>query len=107
MVTRKLDPGAIVLGTAIPLMRAEVRAVKRERAVARMGWERMVDDCVGIAWKGCTGINYSRHSWQNAGSRALGRKSRALILKTEGVYLSIDLKSIRIIGLDHWYAHLN
>lgn len=43
-MTRKLDPGAIVLGTAIPKMRAEVRAVKRERAVTRVYWERMVDD---------------------------------------------------------------
>lgn len=44
MVTRKLEPGAIVLGTAMPLMLAEVSAVKRERAVARKGWGRMVDD---------------------------------------------------------------
>lgn len=44
MVTRKLEPGAIVLGTAIPPMRAEARAVKRERVVAMMGWGRMVDD---------------------------------------------------------------
>ena len=43
-VTRKSEPGAIVLGTAMPLMRAEVRAVRRERAVARMRWVRMVDD---------------------------------------------------------------
>ena len=44
MVTRKLEPGAIVLGTAMPLILAEVRAVKRVRAVARKAWVRMVDD---------------------------------------------------------------
>ena len=42
MVTRKLEPGAMELGTAMPLMLAELRAVKRERAVARKGWGRMV-----------------------------------------------------------------
>ena len=42
MVTRKLEPGAMVLGTAMPLMLAELRVVKRERAVARRGWGRMV-----------------------------------------------------------------
>lgn len=44
MVTRKLEPGAIVLGTAMPLMLAEAKAVRRDRAVARKGWGRMVDD---------------------------------------------------------------
>ncbi len=44
MVTRKLEPGAIVLGTAMPLILAEVRAVRRVRAVARKAWVRMVDD---------------------------------------------------------------
>ncbi len=44
MVTRKLEPGAIVLGTAMPLILAEVRAVERVRAVARKAWVRMVDD---------------------------------------------------------------
>ena len=40
MVTRKSDPGAMVLGTAMPLMRAEAKAVKR--VAVRKGWRRMV-----------------------------------------------------------------
>lgn len=43
MVTRKLDPDAIVLGTAMPLMLAEVRAVNKGRGPARKFWGRMVD----------------------------------------------------------------
>ena len=42
MVTRKLEAGAMVLGTAMPLMLAEAKAVKRERVAARKGWGRMV-----------------------------------------------------------------
>ena len=44
MVTRKLEPGAIELGTAMPLMLAEARTVKRVRAAVREGWGRMIDD---------------------------------------------------------------
>lgn len=43
-VTRKLEPGAIVLGTAMPLMLAEARVAKRERVMARKAWGRIVDD---------------------------------------------------------------
>ena len=43
-VTRKLEPGAIVLGTAMPLMLAEARVAKRERVMARKACGRIVDD---------------------------------------------------------------
>ena len=46
---RKLEAGAMVLGTAMPSMRAAARAVKRVRAVVRRDWGRIVS---GL-WMGC------------------------------------------------------
>lgn len=66
MVTRKLEPGAIVLGTSMPLMLAEARVAKRERAVARKGWGRM------LMYRDCSGTNQDRRGRQY-GSRKTAR----------------------------------